>query len=86
MAPDDQQLTLAAADLSRAAGPHWDSFMKALSARQAALAMKCVRATPETLTRVQGMAQEATVFYDMLAECRDNADKIRAGLKAQNKT
>ena len=83
MSPDDEKLILAAADLSRAAAPYWTTFLKELALRRSSLAMKCVRATPDMLVRTQGMANEAVNFYDMMENCRENADNIRAERKAQ---
>jgi hypothetical protein len=74
----DEQLTMAAARLGRAAPQEWRSFLDALLKYAVTRRDSCVVATLDTVQNAQGRAQQCSDLIILLEEAMTVADRIAA--------
>lgn len=75
MVPEDE-LTLRAAALARAAPVSWGEFLAAFAAYADRRKTECIQAPIEELQRTQGRAQQAASLVTLFGEAVKNADRL----------
>ena len=73
----EEQLILAAAELSNASPARWKEFVDAFTAYTARKRDTCVQSAPDRIFQAQGMAQECNVLLRLFEECRRTSEAIR---------
>lgn len=77
----DDELTVAAARLKRAAPNLFMEFVNKLDAHAREAMTVCVQAPPDQVLGKQGKAQEAMYLRNLFNDCIATADKLEAKLK-----
>lgn len=72
----DDKLTLATAELSRAAPSCWKEFLAAFEAHAEARKSDLLRSSLEELQRAQGRAQLASSLFDLFSNAVKDAARI----------
>jgi hypothetical protein len=73
----DNKLTLAAANVARAAPQFWAEMIKALNDQTETQRNACISSPPDMLQVAQGRAQYATALLSLLKDCVHDVDQMR---------
>ena len=73
----DQAFLIAASSLANSAAFEWDAFMLEMERRTGIAVNGCVYANAAELPTAQGRAQALRQLTDVLAQCREEARKIK---------